>query len=82
MKCQASIKNLFKPAALDCCWGSASRGPCCHSAGVESLFEARRPLVKVEILVSLSFGSVEHLKQAHGNVHHMSFFVVNNNGRS
>lgn len=81
VRCQISIKHLFKPAALHC-WGSASRGPCCHSAGVESLFEAKCSLVKVEILLSLSFCWVEHLKHAHGNLYCMSFFVVNNNGRS
>lgn len=37
------------------------------------VFEARRPLVKVEILVSLSFCSDEYLKHAHGNVSPMSF---------
>lgn len=74
-RCQTSTKHLFKPAALLRCWESASCGPCCHSAAVESLFEARHPLVKVETLVSLSFCCVEHLKHAHCNVNRMSCLV-------
>lgn len=82
LRCQTSTKHLFKPAALHHCWGSASCGPCCHSADVESLFEARNPLVKVEILVSLSFCSIEYLKHAHAQCEPNVLFVVNNNGKS
>lgn len=68
------LSIFFKPAALHCCRGSASSGPCCHSADVESLFEARRPLVKVEIL-SISFCCIEQLKNGYGNVNRMSFLL-------
>lgn len=45
LRCQTSAKHLLKLPARFCFWESASWGLCCLSAALESLCEARHPLV-------------------------------------